>query len=306
MNATARSIAAKKRTKKSWVEVASMFRKGVEAGGPAPGSFQREAVAATGYSAGMLKRFAVALTFIESLPERIRPKPNVVEASFTALELIERINRRDPGKARELLGKLGQPGMRVSTIRKELKEVREAKPVEYPPDTTRRVMLFSAPVPRSYAASARRMREEITYERVQNLLPKLSGPIVLFHRPLGVAAAPVRSDAIAWLDENYETADGFEFLYASSAMTETLFSDMLNRAVVAATFFRRYFLVFTDDSDPIFPNRAVHILKLLRASTIGVVALAAKDPRLLKPKDEAPVPDRRELLKTICPKGRWA
>ena len=46
-------------------------------------------------------------------------------------------------------------------------------------------VLWPAPIPaqRSFAASARRVREETTYETVEGLLPKLSGPIVLFHRP---------------------------------------------------------------------------------------------------------------------------
>ncbi|SDO48471.1 hypothetical protein SAMN05444050_4250 [Afipia sp. GAS231] len=307
MKGSKERLTGAKKAKRSWVEVASLFRKGLEeSGGSGGAAFQRETATNSGYTVGMLKRFVVALNFIESLPERTKPKPTVVEASFTAIELIERINRRNPAKAREILGTLGQPGTRVSAIRKELKNLRDEVPLEFNPHPARRMTLVSAPVPRSYAASARRMREEITYEKVEALLPKLSGPIVVFHRPLGVAVAPVRTDAIAWLDENYETADGFEFIYAPSSMTETLFSDQLNRAVVAATFFRRYFLVFTADSDSRFPRRAIDILKLLEAGTIGVVELAAKDPRPLKPKDEPPVPDRRGMLKKICPQGRWA
>ena len=269
--------------RRSWVEVASLFRKKLEEGGFAWPESQQTFAMTWGLSVGMPKRFAVALAFVESLPERSRPKPNVVESSFTAIELIERINRRDPRKARELLGKLGQPGMRISAIRQELKNVLGGIPLERTsrrgvPVSTPSSRVLAAPIPaqRSFAASARRVREETTYEKVEGLLPKLSGPIVLFHRPLGVAAAPMRCDAIAWADDHYETADGFEFLYAPTLMSETQFSDQLNRAVVAATFFRRYFLVFSADSDPEFARRAVHLLGLLRASTVGVVALAEK------------------------------
>ena len=293
-----------------WVEIASLYRKKFDEGAFLDPNALQEFAMRWVLSVGMPKRYAVALAFIESLPERSRPKPNVVDSSFTAIELIELINRRDPRKARELVSKLGQPGTRVSAIRRELKNVLGATPLERrrPPGPTASSLANAVPIPasRSYAASARRVREETTYEKIERLLPKLSGPIVLFHRPIGVATAPMRTDAIAWLDDHYGEADGFEFLYASASMTETLFSDMLNRVVVAATFFRRYFLVFTPDSDHILEQRAVQLLGLLRANTVGVVAFGAKDPQLLKPKDEAPVPDRRELLKTLCPKGRWA
>ena len=104
------------------------------------------------------------------------------------------------------------------------------------------------------------------------------------------------------------TADGFEFLYAPTLMSETQFSDQLNRlgrgrcVCLAATFSFSVLIVIPNS----LGGLSIHRLGLLRASTVGVVALAEKEPRLLKPKDEAPMPDRRELLKTICPKGRWA
>lgn len=303
-----------KKDKMSWMEVATIFRRIGKEGGADQHRLEREAAVASGYTSGILKRFVIALNFLESgivLEER-RPKRHVLDSSFTAIELIERISRQNPERAAELIVEIGERRVRVESLRRELSDLRGA-PYPLTPltpiETTARQVLprLRTQEPRAYAASARRLREEVTFARVENLLPEVSGPVEIFHRPLGVPVAPLRCDALAWLDDRYGEADGFEFVYAPSAMTEVLFSDQLDRAIVASSFFRRHFVVFTDDSDPKFPARAARIIQLLGIRSMGVIALGDKKRVQLAAQAKAvPEPDRRHLLKRLCPAGKWA
>lgn len=302
-----------KKARMSWMEVGSIFRSISQQAGPDRARYEQEAAAASEYSVGVLKRFVVALNFVESpwLLQSEMPKKPVLESSFTAIELIERLSRQNPVRASELMTQLGRRGMRVDAIRKELANyggyLEATGRLHIPRSLPIFPVVQTGPTARAYSASARRSREEITYERVEGLLPQLSGKIETFHRPLGVPIAPLRCDAIAWIDKNMEAADGFEFLYAPSSMTEVLFSDQLGRAIVASSFFRRHFIVFTEDSDPKFSERTVRILEFLRMDSLGVVALADHEPIRRMPKKRGkPEPDRRTLLGSLCPEGRWA
>ena len=302
-----------KAARMSWMEVGSIFRTISQQAGPDRARYEREAAAASEYSIGVLKRFVVALNFVESswLKQSEMPKRPVLEASFTAIELIERLSRQNPVRASELMTQLGSRGMRVDAIRRELANyggyIATPKRFTIPGSPPVFPVVQGNSTARAHSASARRSREEITYERVEGLLPQLCGKVETFHRPLGVPIAPLRCDAIGWLDKNADAADGFEFLYAPSSMTEALFSDQLGRAIVASSFFRRHFIVFTANSDPKFPERTVRIIKFLRMNSLGVVALADQEPIRLMPKPRGkPDPDRRELLSLLCPKGRWA
>lgn len=304
-----------KKDRRSWMDVAATFRAIGKDGGTDRHRLERAAAIASGYTTGILKRFVVALNFLESgiVAHESRPKQHVLDSSFTAIELIERISRQSPGRAMELMAEIGERRLRVEFLRRELSELRGSLEPALMPispisgrDQSVRVGTVSQP-PRAYAASARRVREETTFTRVEELLPKVSGRIELFHRPLGVPVAPLRCDAIAWIDDRYQEADGFEFIYAPTSMTEVLFSDQLDRAIVASSFFRRHYVVFTDDSDPKFAARAESIIHMLGIRSMGVIALDDKKPvRLAAQAKAAPEPDRRHLLKTLCPKGRWA
>ena len=313
MKSLIEQLSGAKKARMSWMEVGAIFKKISLEAGPNRARLEQDAAAASEYSVGVLKRFVVALNFVESpyLPESEKPKKQVLESSFTAIELIERISRQNPARATELMNQLGRRGTRVEAIRDELADMRGGYQGSVIPHirTTPPVLpiVQSGGNARAHSASARRSREEITYERVEALLPQLSGKIEAFHRPIGVPIAPLRCDAISWLDKRMEAADGFEFLYAPSSMTEVLFSDQLCRAIVASSFFRRHFIVFTEDSDPKFPERAVQILKFLRMNSLGVIALAEREPVRLMPKARGKAePDRRALLSLLCPKGRWA
>jgi hypothetical protein len=313
MESLIEQLSGAKKAHMSWMDVGAIFQKISLHAGPNRARMEQDAAAASGYSVGVLKRFVVALNFVESpyLPEMEKPKRQVLESSFTAIELIERISRQNPTRATELMGQLGRRGTRVEVIRDELAAMRggyQGSAIPYI-RTTPPVSPIVQPVgnARAHSASARRNREEITFEGVENLLPQLSGKFHEFHRPIGVPIAPLRCDAIAWLDKRMEAADGFEFLYAPSSMTEVLFSDQLCRAFVASSFFRRHFIVFTEDSDSKFPERAVQILKVLQMDSLGVIALAEREPVRLMPKARSKdSPDRRALLSLLCPRGRWA
>lgn len=302
-----------KKNKMSWVEVATIFRRIGREAGADQNRLEREAAVASGYTGGILRRFVIALNFLESgiIAEERRPNRHLLDSSFTAIELIERISRQNPGRAAELMVEIGERRLRVESLRRELSDLRGTPyPLTMVETTARQVMprtLKVSQLPRAYAASARRLREEVTFARVEALLPEVSGSVDIFHRPLGVPVAPLRCDAIAWMNDRYDEADGFEFVYAPSSMTEVLFSDQLDRAIVASSFFRRHFVVFSNDSDPKFPARAVRILQLLGIRSIGVIALGEKKPiQLAAQVKGVPQPDRRHLLKVLCPGGKWA
>lgn len=293
----------------SWITTARIFRTGQESDPRQRTDFERKAAAVSGYSLGILKRFVTVLNFLESREASVIPvRPDVIDASFTKLELIERLHRDHGKKAIEWLGKLGERGVRVAAIKKDLDEVREARA---------KAMIGFSPVHprpaepriahRSFAASARGFRGDKMMDQVSEMLPKLSGQTELFHTPSGKNSGPVRCDAIAWLDQDYERADGFEFVFAPQTTTNSQFADQMARVVLASTVFRRHWMVFSDDSSAEFAYRALSALELLKTKSIGVVFLGAeKNKRILKmPSKEAPQPDRRDLLPKLCPGGRW-
>jgi hypothetical protein len=293
----------------SWVTTARLFRTGQEGDPRQRTDFERKAAAVSGYSLGILKRFLTVLKFLESREVSvIAVRPDVIDSSFTKLELIERLHRDHAGKAIEWLGKLGQRGVRVAAIKKDLDDIREAR--------AKAMIGFSsvqarAAEPRiahrSFAASARGWRGDKMMDQVSELLPKLSGKIELFHTPFGKNSGPIRCDAIAWLDQDYTRADGYEFVFAPQTTTNSQFADQMSRVVLASTLFRRHWMVFSDDSSAEFPHRALSALKLLKVNTVGVVFLGGeKSKRILNmPSNEPPKPDRRDLLPKLCPGGRW-
>jgi hypothetical protein len=158
----------------------------------------------------------------------------------------------------------------------------------------------------SYAAAERHLRKADAFGKIRQLLPQLSGHFVLFDRPLGTSPPAIRCDAIAWLDNDLTQGDGFEIAYAAHGTGPAAISDLLSRAVVASSFFRRHFLVFTPGSSSELVHRAIESLKVLQANSIGVVMLEEFGHKILRSPKGPPVPDRRKMLQIICPGGRWA
>ena len=313
-----------KRNKQAWLDIALTFREiGRTQGGL---NLEREAAEASGYTVGVLRRFVVVMEFLESdaFDKSMLPPKRVLETSFTAVEQIQRIARLDPERAKELIADLSERSLRIDALRDEYAQLQKSSSARL------EASAFStsnsdeidggAPIalstqsfniksgPRSVAALQRRSRAEKAFRLIGAMLPDISGNVERFDRPTGIPSAPLRCDAIAWLDVSFKTGDGFEIVYAPAAMTEVAFSDQVSRAIVAAMFFRRHFIVFTDDSDRKFISKAERMIADLDLRSVGLLALGdMQRPVRVRPPDNArPEPDRRHLLFKLCPKGRWA
>jgi hypothetical protein len=301
----AKSLAGAKSRHVPWTDVARSVRDGMQEirltqGAQAVGRFQKEAAAGSGYSVGALKRFLARLEFLDKLPDGHRPPPEIANSAFTAIEIIERICRHDVQKGRELLLRLNKgKTIVVSELRKILNNLTKSTP----PMTSGPVLMAHH---YSYAAAERHSRKADAFEKLRQLLPELSGKIELFSKPIGTSPPAIRCDAIAWLDNELTQGDGFEIAYAAHGTGIAAISDLLSRAVVASSLFRRHYLVFTEGSSSTLAARVIESLKVLQANSIGVVMLEESGHQILRKPKGPPVPDRRKMLRTICPGGRWA
>lgn len=268
----------------------------------------KDAAASSGYSVGMLRRFAGTAAFLKTFPIRSRPAAAIVERSFAAIEVIERIHGLDPELGSKLLTGLETGSSSVNDLRKSLSELKQGRVRR--PDRSRGAPIaasgrrVSLPGPPSAYGPTRNDRERETMSRLRELLPDLCGKVFAFAKPEGSAPPGLRCDAIAWTDRAFATGDGFEFAYGGRGNNRATLSDLVARITVASTLFRRYYVAFSQDSLPEQVEAVVESLALLDARSVGVVFLARPNPVLRKPKG-APDPDRRELLAKLCPRGQW-
>ena len=293
-----------------WTEIAEMVARTI---GPESGlapnrraQWLREAAKLSGYTPAVLRRFANTLAFVEGFDDRARPDSEVIQRSFTAIEMIHRIARQDSDEASRLFAGLGRSGMAISELRRVLKDSRDrrlgrslgqlkgaiARPAKLP-----LFMLHASP------ASERNWRIDAAMSALQRWLPELTGRFLHFGRPGGTAPPSVRCDAIAWL-AGWTRGDGYEIVHAPVGAAKSLVSDRVARAVVGARFFRRFYLIFTPDSSEELAMRARQALDQLEARSVGIIFLGAKQP-VMRKRTGPPDPDWSHLLPTVCPGGKW-
>jgi len=307
-----------------WTEVASHFAAGLEAasrdGEAARTSYQKEAARHTGYTIGMLRHMAATYEWIRrSKSKRVIPEA-VVLKSYTALDLIRRIDAHDPAMADRYLSRLDTAtGVRASALRGELKEIadkraaarhvqgenRNSEPVFEEEVTGSSVELKSFQTKPSLAL-IRSRRSADAMNDIAKLLPTICGEVYRFGRPDGISPIGVRASAIAWLDEAMTMGDAFEVVNAGHGLNRSTLSDHVSRAIASSRYFRQTFLAFTSDSEPGLVYKAAESIRMLEIPAVGVLWFghAGKEAILLKP-EGAPLPDRRERLTDICKRGHW-
>jgi hypothetical protein len=310
-----------------WTEVAGRFEEGLikaaEDGEAARTQYQKDAARHTGYSIGMLRNLAATLSWMRTSKSHVHLADDVVLGSFTALDLIRRLDVYNPGKADHFLTRLGtKTGVRVSALRAELRSIaldREA--ARRPSDGAGKVvademeiseaepkqMLLAASQMRPSLAQMRSWRSMGAMEDIARLLPKLSGDEVHhFGRPEGVSPLGIRATAIAWLDADLTQGDAFEIVNAGHGLGRSTLSDHVSRAIASSRFFRRHFLAFTSDSEPDMVYKAKESIEMLKVPAVGVVWFGhtGEDAIILMAKD-SPTPDCRDRLKEICKLGHW-
>lgn len=311
-----------------WTEIADHFAKGLKAaaeqGEAARTRYQKNAARHTGYSIGMLRNMAATRDWLRAgLRDRFRHvelSDDIVAKSFTALDLIRRLDVHVAGKAEDYLSRLGTAtGVRVSTLRTELKEIArkyEAARTMPPHEMVETFQPHEGPqiieekrVIRNVRPSLAQMRSWRTMEAMDDitkLLPLLSGNVYRFGRPDGVSPIGVRATAVAWLDDDMTEADAFEVVNAGHGLSRSTLSDHVTRAIASSRFFRRHYLAFTSDSEPDMVYRTKESLEMLKVPAVGVIwfGYKGKEAILLKPTG-SPAPDCRDRLKDICKLGHW-
>lgn len=287
-----------------WSDVAALYAEGMQRITDDAGrrKFAALAAEASGFSANLLRRYAAARVFVDALPREQHLPQKMLDASFAALELIIRISKHDAELGRQLLGRMPNERLTVSFLRGQLKNL-APKSTAARSDTPSRPVAFATAV----YAPVRENRMDAAFHELRRLLKDLSGrSVVAFGKPEGAAPIGIRCDAVAWLDRAFTTGDGFEIVHAPRGSSKAALSDAVSRAMTASSLFRRFYLAFTWDSEPLHVSLAIESLKKFEASTVGVVHFG-QDPAIRrKPGTGAPEPDRRKMLSTICPRGRWS
>jgi hypothetical protein len=317
----------------AWTELATVFANeasAAEAKGGDAGRirYQKEISKFTGYTVGMLRGMAATKAWLDKLPLEDRPTEQLVSKSFTALDLIRRLDGIDPRQTGELLRKLGKGRLPVSAIRAELRAAAasregagvvadapmadvdqdgESDASEPRPETEASDRMIAVSAAMDWTPSTlqtRQWRQEEALYAIQRELGRLSGEVAKFRKPEGVSPIGVRCAAIAFLDNAMTEGDGFEIVNAAHGLSRATLSDHVSRAIVASRFFRRFFLVFTPDSSPELVNKAVESLVSLEIPAVGVAWFGLQNPILLNA-EGTPEPDRRHRLEDICRHGHW-
>lgn len=287
-----------------WLDVASHFTYALRRIADDAGrkEFAARAASVSGYSGNMLRRYSAVSSFLEGLPPELTLDRKIIERSFANLEVVMRIHSHEQKLGRDLIVRLRDEKIPVSHLRSQLKNLA--------PKSTVAPTGISAGLPpkRIFSASPNRSsRLDDTFVALRRMLPELSGRSVFaFGKPEGAAPIGLRCDAVAWLDRQFTTGDGFEIVHAPRGSSKAALSDAVSRAMTASSLFRKFFLVFSWDSEPYEVQLAIEALKKFGASTVGVVHLGQEPFLRKKAATAAPEPDRRHLLKSVCPGGRWA
>jgi hypothetical protein len=318
---------SRKKKDRAWTEIAAQFVDGLEtaaqAGEAARTRYQKEAARHTGYSIGMLRNMAATLEWVRQAKRQREIPDDVVSKSFTALDLIRRLDAHHAGAADQYIFRLTtKTGVRVSALRAELRAIArgtdadrsatsEEKSQPLQKDETPQITA-AAPqsmMPRHIKPSLAQMRSWRTMEAMDDiakLLPILSGEVHDFGRPEGVPPIGIRATAIAWLDADMTTGDAFEVVNAGHGLSRSTMSDHVSRAIASSRYFRRHFLAFTSDSEPNLVYRTKETLEMLKVPAIGVIWFGHRGKKaiLLTPTG-APTPDWRDRFKDICKLGHW-
>jgi hypothetical protein len=287
-----------------WGDVAALYIEGTKQFPDDAGrrKFAALAAVASGFSANLLRRYAAARVFVDALPREQSLPRTMIDSSFAALELIIRISKHDAELGRQLLARMRDERLTVSFLRGQLKNLAPKSTAGRPDTPSKPVALATA-----VYAPVRQNRMDAAFHELRRLLPGLSGrSVVAFGKPEGAAPIGIRCDAVAWLDRAFTTGDGFEIVHAPRGSSKAALSDAVSRAMTASSLFRKFYLAFTWDSEQLHVSLAIESLKKFGASTVGVVHFG-QDPAIRRKAGKAaPVPDRRDMLRTICPQGRWA
>lgn len=300
-----------KKISTSWIDLTERYRRAAAQSGMTAAEFDRQVSAIAGYKEGSLRRAVPVLDWLERLPQEVRPARHVADANATALSHIKGIERLDPERARQhLVAACRNMTPSVAMLREELQLLQNGKLARLRSD---RVEEEGAPMRRkgvelpdqSQSALDRHLRTTATFHATRKLLPAICGDVDYFMRPVGANRTLLRVDAVAALKNG--STDGFDFVFSNRRAAFAPFAERLNCVALAATFFRRYFLVFSEDSDRERAETAVAAFANIEAANIGVIMLRpdGAKPRVLLAPSGLPSPDRRHRLQRLCHRGRW-
>ena len=252
-----------------WGDVAALYIEGTKQFPDDAGrrKFAALAAVASGFSANLLRRYAAARVFVDALPREQALPRTIIDSSFAALELIIRISKHDAELGRQLLARMRDERLTVSFLRGQLKNL-APKSTAGRPDTPSKPVRFRNGGCTRPSGITVWMRLSTSCGASCPVCPGRS--VVAFGKPEGAAPIGIRCDAVAWLDRAFTTGDGFEIVHAPRGSSKAALSDAVSRAMTASSLFRKFYLAFTWDSEPLHVSLAIESLKKFGASTVGV------------------------------------
>jgi hypothetical protein len=248
------------------------------------------AARAAGYSANLLGRYIAVANFIDELAkEKIAPSRKLRNAPFASMEHLKRAWRIDSSEGRRLLTAVLSGSMSVRTLGTRVGEM------ERQAGTAAGQRLADL---QTRAAQAEAMLKEMMSNHLQFLCDDTRAQWV---RVEGRIAGFAWADAVAFgrTANGMPYVDGFELKALPPRASATALFDMIARAALSASFFRRYWILAVA-AQPNFESTVSDACERLELNNVGIVVGKPGSQELItlrKPHADAlPVPDRREQL----------
>ena len=278
-----------KRTGRPWFELAELLARGFgeATDGVELQDLQAAAVDAAGYSAGLLKRYVTLLERLTAIAAAAGvPRESIMSPVFNSAEVAARIYDKNPAEGLESLRRLALGELTLQEVRDRLVQAAAAP-------------LKTAGLSDTLVRRAQRERSLLDFMEIKlPLARKLWGPDVTVVRDgwhfirqhefvVKRKGKPVAGVAVYDADSiKFDIHIDFQFPYS----------------LLAASFFKTFYVAFSPSSSPRQIERMIGILDFMKAGSIGVFQMH-EDGRIevfRQPKGR-PQPDRTSQYDAPCP-----
>ena len=259
----------------------------------------------SGYSVGMLRRMVSVTDFLERIKDEVEDFDALNEVAeqppFAATEVLKRLYDIDPDKARTLL-----PAVMLGKIAyRDVKEIYQGRLSQAdgadmrPGPVWQTMSRFGAEASKNFSVNA--------FEAVKRHQVELTGNAAakLCFREYKFPYATVDAVAISVSGATVEWVDGFMFRYLSGDMRGFKLKSLLSDVALAASFFRRFWLIIPKGPDEVPP--IVEDILNLELHSVGVAEFDRDGdiPLIIHQAPELPpTPDRQRIaLATVMQQG---
>lgn len=258
--------------KNNWYSVADVIEKiKSDLGGANLASRLKEAADASGFSTNTLRRMWLVRIFFNTVKDKI-PMPyqdiDPNELSFPNLELVKRLHQTNHEQGLEFLSEVVKGEITFRDLREQYNRL-----------VTENISGASS---QQIARIEERDFSAIAFAAVKEAAQELfSGLIITIDNRRQM---PLPIDAIAY-EFSFEDSDvpyaGFEFInYREQANWKQILDTLQYRTIFFSNFFKRYWIIFSENSGSTCVNAFTKILVELGCPSIGIAILTLNESRI--------------------------